>query len=127
DNEHYMDSFKHNMELVAEIFDKEDEMKAELEEIDEQIAEINEKASESDSDALIILGTEGKISAYGPSSRFGVIHDVFGFKAADENIEVSTHGQNISFEYILETNPGILFVVDRDAAIGGDASVKDSL
>ena len=40
---HYMDSFKHNMELVGEIFGKEDEMKAELAEIDEQIAAINEK------------------------------------------------------------------------------------
>ena len=30
DYTNYMDSFKHNMELVAEIFGKEDEMKAEL-------------------------------------------------------------------------------------------------
>ena len=35
---------KHNMEIVGEIFGKEDEMKAELAEIDEQIAAINEKA-----------------------------------------------------------------------------------
>ena len=59
--------------------------------------------------ALIVLGSEGKVSAYGPSSRFGVIHDVFGFKAADEKIEVSTHGQNVTFEYILETNPRYTF------------------
>lgn len=127
DNENYVESFKNNMNIVADVFSLEEEMGAELEEIDKQIAEINEKVSASEERALIILGTEGKMSAYGPSSRFGVIHDVFGFKAADENIEVSTHGQNISFEYILETNPGILFVVDRDAAIGGDASVKESL
>lgn len=127
DTTNYMDSFKENMDLVAEIFGKEDEMKAELAEIDEQIATIQESASDVDSNALIVLGSEGKVSAYGPNSRFGLIHDVFGFKAADEKIEVSTHGQNVSFEYIAETNPDILFVVDRDAAIGGDSSAKDSM
>ncbi len=85
------------------------------------------KHAANDSKALIVLGSEGKVSAYGPNSRFGLIHDVFGFKAADEKIEVSTHGQNITFEYILETNPDVLFVVDRDAAVGGDASAKDSI
>lgn len=127
DTTNYMESFKENMEMVAELFGKEDEMKAELADIDERIAAINEKSSKSDAKSLIILGNEGKVSAYGLSSRFGIIHDVFGFKAADEKLEVSTHGQSITFEYILETNPDILFVIDRDAAIGGDASAKDSI
>ncbi|MFD2855531.1 ABC transporter substrate-binding protein [Seohaeicola zhoushanensis] len=30
------------------------------------------------------------------------------------------HGQPISFEFIRETNPDWIFVVDRDAAIGRD-------
>lgn len=127
DNANYMESFKANMEMVAEIFGKEDEMAAELADIDEQIAAIKEKTDASDEKALIILGNEGKVSAYGASSRFGIIHDVFGFKAADEKIEVSTHGQSITFEYILETNPDVLFVIDRDAAVGGEASAKDSV
>lgn len=127
DNANYVDSFKGNMNLVAEIFGKEDEMAAELADIDEKIAAIQEKTANVDEKALIILGSEGKVSAYGPSSRFGIIHDVFGFKTADDKIEVSTHGQNITFEYILETNPDVLFVVDRDAAVGGDASAKDSI
>lgn len=124
DTSDYMVSFKHNMDLVAEIFGKEDEMATELAEIDEQIAAINEKVSAQEETALITLANEGKISAYGPSSRFGLIHDVFGFKPADDKIESSTHGQSITFEYILETNPGILFVVDRGAAIGGEASAN---
>ena len=127
DTSNYMESFKGNMEMVAEIFGKEDEMTAELAEIDEQITAIKEKTDASDEKALIILGNEGKVSAYGSSSRFGIIHDVFGFKAADDNIETSTHGQSITFEYILETNPDVLFVIDRDAAIGGESSAKDSV
>lgn len=127
DTANYMESFKANMNMLAEIFNKEEEMEAELADIDERIAEIQEKTEASDKEALIILGTEGKVSAYGPSSRFGIIHDVFKFKAADEKIESSTHGQNITFEYILETNPDVLFVIDRDAAIGEDSSAKDSI
>lgn len=127
DTAHYMESFKHNAELMGEIFGKEDEVKNELADIDERVAAITEKAAKSDSKALIVLANEGKVSAYGPSSRFGLIHDVMGFKPADEKIEVSTHGQNVSFEYILEKNPDVLFVIDRDAAIGNGASAQGAI
>lgn len=124
DYDNYMDSFKHNMNLIGEVFEKEDEVTEKLAEIDESIIEINEQATETDEKALILLASEGKISAYGPSSRFGLIHDVFGFGAADEGIEVSTHGQNITSEYILEKNPDVIFAIDRDAAIGAESSAK---
>ncbi|MDW0110106.1 siderophore ABC transporter substrate-binding protein [Sporosarcina aquimarina] len=127
DYTNYMDSFKKNMDVIAQVFDKEDEMKTELEDVDKQIEDINAKTAETDSKALITLATEGKVSAYGPSSRFGLIHDVFGFTPADEGIEASTHGQNITFEYILETNPDILFVIDRDAAIGNGANAEKTI
>lgn len=74
-----------------------------------------------------MLANEGKVSAYGAGSRYGFIHDVFGFKAADEKIEASTHGQSITFEYILEKNPGILFVIDRTAAVGGEVGAKETI
>lgn len=124
DYSNYMDSFKKNMSTIAEIYGKESEMKTKLEEVDGRIADVKSKTEGIDQKALVVLGSEGKVSAYGPSSRFGLIHDVFGFKAADENIEESTHGQNITFEYILKTNPDILFVIDRDAALDSNASVK---
>ncbi|MCG7343121.1 siderophore ABC transporter substrate-binding protein [Sporosarcina sp. ACRSL] len=127
DYTHYMDSFKHNAEMIGEIFGKEDEVKSELATIDEDIAAIHEKAAETGSKALVVLASEGKVSAYGPNSRFGLVHDVLGYKPVDEKIEVSTHGQNISFEYIFDKNPDVLFVIDRDAAIGNGASAKDSI
>jgi len=127
DYTNYMDSFTKNMEMIASIFDKEEEMKAELEEVNTSIASIQEKTKALDEKALIVLSNSGKVSAYGPSSRFGILHDVFGFKAADEEIELSTHGQNITFEYILETNPDILFVIDRDAAVNSEAGAKKTI
>ncbi|HSP21952.1 MAG TPA: siderophore ABC transporter substrate-binding protein [Planococcus sp. (in: firmicutes)] len=127
DTDNYMESFTGNMELVGEMFNKEEQVKEELSAITEQIEQVKGTVSGSEVQALIVLANEGKVSAYGPSSRFGIIHDVFGVKAVDEGLEVSTHGQSISFEYILEKNPDMIFVVDRNAAVGNEASAKDSL
>ncbi|WRP07142.1 siderophore ABC transporter substrate-binding protein [Rossellomorea aquimaris] len=126
DYTNYMESFTSNMETIAEIFDKEDEMKKELEDVQAGVDGIKKKTGSLDSKALILMGNEGEVSAYGPGSRFGILHDVFGFKPSDENIEESTHGQNVTFEYVLEQNPDVLFVIDRDAAFDPNASVKDS-
>lgn len=122
DTTRYMDSFKENAHVLGEIFDKEDEVNTKLDEIDEKIATIKEHAEESGKDALIILANDDKISAYGPQSRFGIIHDVFGIPAVDEGIEVSTHGQNVSFEYVVEQDPDLLYVIDRSAAIGEESA-----
>ena len=92
----------------------------------ETLGTIFDKAEASANNALVVLVNEGQLSAYGKGSRFGLIHDTFGFKAADDKIEASTHGQSVSYEYVLEKNPGILFVVDRTKAIGGDDS-KDNV
>ncbi|WP_369973825.1 siderophore ABC transporter substrate-binding protein, partial [Rummeliibacillus sp. POC4] len=127
DTANYIDSFKKNTELAGQIFDKEDQVKDELSKIDDTIAKVQGETKDLDKKSLIILGSEGKISAYGPASRFGLIHDVFGFKAADEGIEVSTHGQNVSYEYVLEKNPDIIFVVDRDAVVAEGASAKKDI
>lgn len=127
DTTDYMNSFTTNMETVGEIFGKQAEVEEELAAINEQIEGIKEKTASSDEKGLIVLANEGKVSAYGAASRFGIIHDVFGVKQADEGIEASTHGQSITYEYILDTNPDMMFVVDRNAAVGNDASAKDSL
>src|SRR5690625_1936448 len=118
DTSRYLDSFKENMGVVAELFDKEEEMEEKRAALDEEIADVVAQAEELNENALIVLANDDKISAYGPSSRFGIIHDVLGVEPADDGIEVSTHGMNVSFEYVADTNPGILYVIDRSAAIG---------
>ncbi|GAA0604381.1 petrobactin ABC transporter substrate-binding protein YclQ [Virgibacillus siamensis] len=124
DTTRYMDSFKENLQTIGKIFDKQDEIDKELKKIEKSIADLKEKAYNMDKKALIILANDDKISAYGPKSRFGLIHDVFGVPAVDEGIEVSTHGMNVSFEYVVEQNPDILYVIDRGAVVGSDSSAK---
>ncbi|MDQ0216660.1 iron complex transport system substrate-binding protein [Oikeobacillus pervagus] len=123
----YMESFKGNMTTLGEIFGKESEVESELAKIDDDIKELKKLASDGDQKGLVTLVTGGKVNAYGPGSRFGLIHEVFGVTPADEKIEASTHGANISFEYIAEKNPDYLFVIDRDAVVGGEAAAKKTI
>lgn len=124
DTTRYMDSFKENLTTIGKIFDKQGEIDKELKQIEKSIADLKEKASTMDKKALIILANDDKISAYGPNSRFGLIHDVFGVPAVDKGIEVSTHGMNVSFEYVVEQNPDYLYVIDRGAVVGSESSAK---
>lgn len=119
DQTDYMNSFRHNVTVLGEIFNKEAEVAQHLSEIDEAVEALVTKLSDGDEKGLVTLVSGGKVSAFGPKSRFGIIHDVFGVKAADTGIEVSTHGMSVGFEYIADINPDYLFVVDRDAVVEG--------
>ncbi|WP_248930204.1 siderophore ABC transporter substrate-binding protein [Paenibacillus hamazuiensis] len=127
DNSKFVDSFKANMKMLGQIFGKESAVDAELAKIDQAVKEVGDKAKASGKNALVILANEGAISAYGPGSRFGLIHDVLGITPVEKNIEVSTHGQSISFEYIAQKNPDYLFVIDRTAAVGGEKAGAKAL
>ena len=110
-------SVTRNTETLAAIYGKQAQATEKLNALRASISALNAKASGAGS-ALIVLTTGGKMSAYGPGSRFGVIHDAFGVKPATTGLSVSNHGQAISFEFIAQTDPDWLFVIDRDAAIG---------
>ncbi|WP_025117534.1 siderophore ABC transporter substrate-binding protein [Lysinibacillus fusiformis] len=129
DNKNFLESFKANTELAGKIFGKEKEAADAIAAYETKVEEVKGKATVSEEKALIVLGSEGALSAYGSGSRFGVIHDVFGVKAADEKVKVGTHGDNVSFEYVRDTNPDILFVVDRDAVVNenGESGTKAAI
>lgn len=110
-----------NVEKLGQIFGKEAEAKAEVEKLDAALAALKEKAANRGT-GLLILTSGGKISAYGPGSRFGVLHESFGVKPAAPDLSTGNHGQPASSEFILETNPDWLFVIDRDAAIGREGN-----
>lgn len=128
DNEDYLKSFEENMTLLGDIFNKEDIVKKGLEEVNEKVEALNKEVTAQGSNALVVLTNEGSVSAYGASSRFGIIHNGFGFAEADENIEsAAQHGAKVSFEYIADLNPDYLFVVDRGAVVGGESSAQGTL
>lgn len=126
ETDRYLESFEANVTLLGQIFQKEEEVEQALADIKADIDALNEITSTNGKNGLVVLTTGGKVSAYGPGSRFGIIHDEFGVTPVDENIDVSTHGMSVSFEYIAEMNPDYLFVIDRDAVVsGGSETAKD--
>lgn len=113
----FKSSFVTNTEKLGTIFDKQDEVKAALADIGTKISEAKESAADAGR-GLIVLTSAGEVTAFGPGSRFGWLHDEFGVTPAIADVEAATHGDPVSFEFILKTNPDWLFVVDRDAATG---------
>lgn len=127
DQQDYWGSFSRNLRLLGEIFDQSEFVETELAAIKASMDTIADKAADAGFNALIIMANDGALSAYGPGSRFGVVHKEFGFPAADSNIEVVNHGQNVSFEYLVKVNPDVMFVIDRAATVGGSISAQQVL
>ncbi|QTF08097.1 siderophore ABC transporter substrate-binding protein [Brenneria izadpanahii] len=119
DPKQFMTSFSQRVEQLGAIFGKEDEAKKQLEEFKQQIAQTREKSANAGT-ALVLMVSGGKMSAYGPGSRFGFIFDELGFKQAAEFPEAGSgrHGNVVTSEFLLSVNPDWLFVLDRDSAIG---------
>lgn len=113
----FVDGAKRNAALLGEIFGRQEEAASLLAELDAAIAALSEKASRAGT-ALILMTNGGRITAYGTGSRFGWVHEI-GFEPAVADVTAATHGEAISFEFLLETDPDWLIVIDRDAAVGG--------
>ncbi len=126
DAKNYLPSVYKNAETLGRIFGKQAQAQALVAKAQAAIKDLNQHAA-SAGKGLVVLTTGGKMSAYGPGSRFGVIHDGFGIAAAQPKLATTNHGQAISNEFLLQTNPDWLFVIDRDAAIGREGSSAQKL
>ena len=126
DNNDYTASFKSNMALLGEMFGVEEQVNTQVAEIEKEIQAIKEKVEAEGYNALITLINDGSVSAYGNNSRFSFINDL-GFTNIDETLEETTHGQSVSFEYIVEKNPQFIFVLDRGSMMGDAVPAKEIL
>ncbi|QUS35322.1 siderophore ABC transporter substrate-binding protein [Falsirhodobacter algicola] len=125
DNDDFIDSVTANITELGEIFGKEDraaEMNAELRSKVDRLHD----AVQGKGRALTLVTSGGKIGVYGPESRTGWLHKEVGFPSVLDDVDDrSDRGDAASYEFILETNPDWIFVVDRDTAIaaeGGQAA-----
>ncbi|WP_051303252.1 siderophore ABC transporter substrate-binding protein [Comamonas composti] len=125
DNQNQMQHVYRNIRSIAAIYGVPEKGEQQISEIETAITDFKGKVA-GKGDALFVMTNGGKLSVYGPGSRFDMVYSVFGVSPIKNEIEVSKHGQAVSFEYLLKTNPEWLLVLDRDAAIGkeGDAARK---
>ena len=125
DGQDYMNSFKTVVTDLGNLFDKQNEAKKAIDEIEAKIAKVNKTVAEKGLTASVVMANEGSISVFSAKSRYGLIYNGLGFTEVDKNIDDSTHGQQVSFEYFLENKSDYVFVVDRGAVTGkGEAASK---
>lgn len=113
----FMGSLTQRTRQLGKLFNKEAIAESKLAEFKQKVAQIKNAVAGSGT-ALVIMVNGGKMSAYGPGSRFGFVYDELGFTPALTLKQTGRHGSVINAEMLLETNPDWLFVIDRDSAIG---------
>lgn len=128
DNNDYLVSFENKMKILGEIFDKEDMVTNRLFGIKSKIDTIRTDSRNKNKYGLLVLTTGNSLHAYGPGMRYSFVFDVFGLQTVvnkDRNEDTkSPGGKTISYEYILETNPDYIMVIDRDFSVNLGESAK---
>lgn len=112
-----LDGVRSNIATLGRIFEKEREAAVLIAGIDQAAERVRQSAAKAGT-VLMMMVNGGRLSIYGPGSRFGWLYDELGLTPAVPHADAATHGAAVSFEFILKTDPDWLIVLDRDAAVG---------
>lgn len=117
-----VESVRKNASTIAAMFGLEDQVDKLMEDFDERIETL--AAFAEGKTAIVGMCTSGSFNVLGNDGRCSMIGREIGFEnvGVDANADTSTHGNEASFEYVVEKNPDYIFVMDRDAAIGTDGA-----
>ena len=110
-------SVEKNARTIASLFGLEDQVDQLMEGFDSRIQALA-GAAEGHT-AIVGLVTSGSFNVLGNDGRCSIIGREVGYEniGVDAEIDTSTHGNEASFEFIVEKDPEYIFVLDRDAAI----------
>ena len=105
-----VESVRKNANTIASLFGLEEEVGSLMADFDSRIAALAEFAEGKTSGGFNVLGNDGRCS---------MICREVGFEniGVDAEIDTATHGNEASFEFVVEKDPDYIFVLDRDAAI----------
>lgn len=109
-----------NAETIASMFGLEDEVSKKTEGFDERIKALKKTAEGKT--ALVGMTTSGSFNLMGNDGRCSIVGREVGFENLTAAESTSTHGDEASFETVVEKNPDYIFVMDRDSAIGADGA-----
>ena len=117
-----VESVRTNASTIASIFGLEDKVDELMADFDSRIEALSQFAEGKT--AIIGMCTSGSFNVLGNDGRCSIIGKEIGFDniGVDSNIDTATHGNEASFEFVVEKNPEYIFVMDRDAAIGTDGA-----
>ncbi|GAB3306808.1 siderophore ABC transporter substrate-binding protein [Geodermatophilus aquaeductus] len=125
----YTETLERNTTFLGEVLGAEDEAAAAITEVEAGLEEARAATADAGT-GLGLMVSGGELSAMAPAgddasgrgARGGLIYDAFGVQPVVDDIQAATHGEPVSFEFLLETNPDYLWVVDRDAATGEEGA-----
>ena len=117
-----VESVRKNASTIASMFGVEDQVDSLMSGFDTRIEAL--AAFAADKTAIVGMCTSGSFNVLGNDGRCSIIGVEGGFEniGVDAEIDTSTHGNEASFEFIVEKAPNYIFVMDRDAAIGTDGA-----
>lgn len=115
-----VESVRKNAQTIASIFGVEEQVEQKMAGFDERIQAL--AAFAQGKNAVIGMCTSGSFNVLGNDGRCSIIGKEIGFENLGDAGSTSTHGNESSFELLLEWNPEYIFVLDRDAAIGTDGA-----
>ena len=113
-------SVEKNASAIASMFGLENKVTKLMSDFDSRITALSDFAAGKNT--IIGMATSGSFNVLGNDGRCSIIGREIGFENIGIDIDTSTHGNEASFELIVEKNPDYIFVMDRDAAIGTDGA-----
>ena len=117
-----VESVRKNASAIASIFGLEDKVDQLMTDFDTRIQALAEFAAGKT--AIVGMCTSGSFNVLGSDGRCSIIGRELGFDniGVDADLDTSTHGNEASFEFVVDKDPDYIFVLDRDAAIGTDGA-----
>ncbi len=115
-----VESVRNNAATIASMFGLEAQVEELMAGFDSRIEAL--AAFAEGKTAIVGLCTSGSFNVLGSDGRCSIISVEIGFDNLGDGDVTSTHGNESSFELIVELNPDYMFVLDRDAAIGTDGA-----
>ena len=115
-----VESVRNNAATIASMFGLEAQVEELMAGFDSRIEAL--AAFAEGKTAIVGLCTSGSFNVLGSDGRCSIISVEIGFDNLGDGDVTATHGNESSFELIVELNPDYMFVLDRDAAIGTDGA-----
>lgn len=117
-----VESVRKNTETIASIFGRQEQAGQLMTGFDARIEAL--RAFAEGKTAIVGMVTSGSYNVLGNDGRCSIIGREIGFEnvGVGAAIDTSTHGNEASFEFLVEKDPQYIFVMDRDAAIGTDGA-----
>lgn len=115
-----VESVRQNAATIASMFGLEDQVETLMADFSARVDAL--AAFAEGKTAVVGLCTSGSFNVLGSDGRCSIISVEIGFDNLGDGDVTSTHGNESSFELIVELDPDYMFVLDRDAAIGTDGS-----